>query len=76
MNQSTIKLQIPFESLIEAIFCLDIEQKQQLWAILNEEMAIIEDDLEENNPSIQAEIQEAKEAYQTGDYITLEEYMA
>ena len=42
MNQPTIKLQIPFESLVEAITNLDIKQKQQLWKILDEEMAVIE----------------------------------
>ena len=76
MNQSTIKLQIPFESLVEAISGLDIDQKKQLWEILNEEMANIENDLEESNPRIQSEIEEARKAYESGDYITLEEYMA
>ena len=76
MNQSTIKLQIPFESLVEAISDLDIEQKKQLWGILNKEMTSIEDDLEESNPRIQSEIEEARKAYEFGDYITLEEYMA
>ena len=76
MNQSTIKLQIPFESLMEAISNLDIEQKQQLWKILDEEMEIIEDNLEENDPQIQAEIEAARKAYEAADYLTLEEYMA
>ena len=76
MNQSTIKLQIPFESLVKAISNLDIDQKKQLWEILNDEMANIEDDLEESNPKIQLEIEEARKAYESGDYITLEEYMA
>ena len=76
MDQSTIKLQILFESLVEAISDLDIDQKKQLWGILNEEMANIEDDLEESNPRIQSEIEEVKKAYESGDYITLEEYIA
>ena len=76
MNQSTIKLQIPFESLVEAISDLDIEQKKQLWGILNKEMASIEDDLEESNPRIQSEIESARKAYESGDYMILEEYIA
>jgi hypothetical protein len=76
MNQSTIKLQIPFESLVEVIPNLDIEQKQQLWKILDEEMAVIEDDLEETNSQIQSEIIAARKAYDTGEYMTLEEYVA
>ena len=39
-------------------------------------MANIEDDLEESNPRIQSEIEAARKAYESGDYITLEEYMA
>lgn len=76
MNQSTIKLQIPFESLVEAIANLDIERKQQLWKILDEEIAVIEDDLEESNAEIQADILAARKAYEAGDYMTLEEYRA
>ena len=75
MNQSTIELNIPFESLVKAISNLDIDQKKQLWGILNEEMASIEDDLEESNPRIQSEIEAARKAYESGDYMTLEEYM-
>lgn len=74
INQSTVKLQISFESLVKAISDLDIEQKQRLWKILNEEMANIEDDLEESNPRIQAEINLARKAYEAGDYTTIEEY--
>ena len=76
MNQSNIKLQIPFESLVEAISSLDMEQKQKIWQILDEEMQMREDYLEESNPRIQSEITEAKQAYEAGDYITLEEYRA
>ena len=76
MNQSNIKLQIPFESLVEAISNLDTEQKQKIWQILNEEMDTIEDELEESNPRIKSEIEAARKAYEAGDYITLEEYTA
>ena len=76
MNQPTIKLQIPFESLVEAISNLEVKQKQQLWEILDEEMAVIEDDLEENNSQIQSEIIAARKAYDAGEYMTLEEYVA
>lgn len=39
-------------------------------------MANIEDDLEESNPRIQSEIEAARKSYESGDYITLEEYIA
>ena len=76
MDRSNIKLQIPFKSLVEAISNLEVERKQQLWKMLDEEIANIEDDLEENNSEIQAEITEARKAYESGNYTTLEEYMA
>ena len=76
MDRSNIKLQIPFISLVEAISNLEVERKQQLWKMLDEEIANIEDDLEENNSEIQAEITEARKAYESGNYTTLEEYMA
>lgn len=76
MNKLNIKLQIPFESLVEAISNLEVEQKQQLWKILDEEMAVIEDDLEETNSQIQSEIIAARKAYDAGEYMTLEEYVA
>ena len=47
MNPSHIKLQIPFESMVEAISSLDMEQKRKIWQILAEEMEMIEDDLQE-----------------------------
>ena len=76
MNQPSIQLQIPFESLVEAVSNLDSEQKQQLWHILDKEIDRIEDDLEESNPQIQSEVVAAKKAYEAGDYVTLEEYTA
>lgn len=75
MNISNISLKISFESLVEAVSNLDKEQKQQLWQILDRQTDEIEDEAEENNPEIQSEIAAAREAYEAGDYITLEEYL-
>lgn len=76
MNRSTIKLWIYFESLVKAVSNLDIEQKQQLWKILDDEIAIVEDDLEESNPQVQTGIEAARKAYEAGEYMILEEYTA
>lgn len=75
MTQTT-GLQIPFQSLIEAITSLELEEKHQLLQILEEEIAQAEEDLLESDPTIQAEIQQAHLDYQTGDYQTLDEYIA
>lgn len=71
-----IRLQIPFASLVDAIASLELEEKQQLWQLLNEEIIQAEEDLLEQDPIVQDEIQEARAAFQAGDYQTLEEYIA
>ncbi|MBD1809113.1 hypothetical protein H6F98_27195 [Microcoleus sp. FACHB-SPT15] len=76
MTLETVRLQIPFESLVDAISSLGLEEKRRLWQLLEEEIAQAEEDLLEEDPTIQAEIEEARTAYQTGDYQTIEEYMA
>jgi len=75
MTQPTVRLQIPFESLVNAIASLGFEEKRRLWQLLDEEIAQAEEDLFEQDPTVQAEIQEARDAYQTGNYQTLEEYI-
>lgn len=75
MTQETVKLQIPFESLLNAIASLGLEEKRKLWQILDEQIAASEDSLLAEDPTVQAEIAEAKTAYQAGDYVTLDEYI-
>ncbi|MBD2730101.1 hypothetical protein H6G96_28225 [Nostoc sp. FACHB-892] len=38
MTKTTVKLQIPFESLLDAIANLPLEGKHQLWQLLNDEI--------------------------------------
>ena len=38
MTKTNIQLQIPFESLVEAISALNLQQKQRLWQLLNLEL--------------------------------------
>lgn len=75
MTQETIRLQIPFASLVNAISSLGLEEKRILWQLLDEEIAQADEDLLEQDPTVQAEIQEAKIAYQTGDYQTIDQYI-
>jgi hypothetical protein len=76
MTIETVRLQIPFESLVDAISSLGLEEKRRLWQLLDEEITQAEEDLLEEDPTIKAEIQEARSAYKTGDYQTIEEYIA
>ena len=72
---ATVKLQLSFETLIEAISSLDLEEKQQLQEIIEQQIFEEEDEMEQN-PQILAEIAEARKAYQDGDYQTIQEYVA
>ncbi len=76
MTQETVKLQITFESLLNAISSLGLEEKRKLWQLLQEEIVQAEEDLLEEYLNVQAEIQEARYAYQSGDYLAIEQYLA
>lgn len=47
--KATIKLQIPFDSLLEAIINLPFEEKHQLWQLLDKEINQTEADLLEED---------------------------
>ncbi|UXE58685.1 MAG: hypothetical protein KA717_21920 [Woronichinia naegeliana WA131] len=72
---TTINLSVPFESLVTAIRSLTWNEQQQLLKLLEEQMFESEEAWEDS-PEIVAEIQQAREAYQAGDYQTLEEFMS
>ena len=76
MTQPTIQLQIPFNSLVNAIATLAIEDKIQLFQLLETEIAQLEEDSLEEDPTVLAEIEASRTAYQSGDYQTLDRYMA
>ena len=76
MSQATVKLLVPFESLVESVRDLSLEEKRMLWEVLDEQIAQVEEELWEKDPAVQAEIREARAAYQAGDYITIDEYIA
>jgi hypothetical protein len=76
MNKKNVTLEIPFELLLNAINSLGIDEKRRLWQLLEEEIAEAEADLLEEEPSVQAEIESARAAYEAGDYQTIDEYIA
>ncbi len=76
MAQETVRLLIPFEALADSVAELTLEDKRRLWELLDEQMAQAEEEMWERDPTVQAEIREARAAYQAGDYVTMDEYIA
>jgi len=72
----TVNLSIPFESLVDSIKELTLNEKYRLWELLEEQIAQTEEEIMERDPSVQAEIQAARTEYQSGDYETIDEYIA
>lgn len=72
MAENTVKVDISFQSLLQAISSLGITEKHQLWELLEAEL--FPDD--EDSPEDVAEIQAARADYQAGDYMTFDEYKA
>jgi hypothetical protein len=72
MAENTFKVNISFQSLLEAIPSLGIDEKHKLWELLEAEL--FPDD--EDSPEDIAEIQAARADYEAGDYTTFEQYLA
>lgn len=76
MAQESVRLLIPFESLVDSVTELSLRDKLRLWELLDEQLAQAEEEAWEQDPAVQAEIREARAAYQAGDYVTIDEYVA
>ena len=76
MAENTVKIGISFESLLEAISSLAVPEKRKLWEFLETELFQDEEEEGEDSPEIIAEIQAARTDYQTGNYLTLDQYLA
>jgi hypothetical protein len=76
MTQETVKLSISVETLTDCLTQLGLKDKLRLWELLDEQLAQAEEDAWEQDPTVQAEIREARAAYQAGDYVTIDEYIA
>ena len=73
---TTINLKIPFESLSEVINSLDLAQKQQLLEILEQQIFEEEEASYQDDEETLAELQKVRAEYQSGDYVTLEQYLS
>ena len=76
MSQQDISVSVSFESLLQSIAKLSSSDKLKIMEALNEQLEQAEEDLYESDPSIQAQIREARLAYAAKDYGTLDEYRA
>ncbi len=70
-----VRMQVSLESLIEAITSLNVEVKRKLMEILEDQIFEAEEDVMENDPEVLAEVEEARKAYQIGNYQTIQEYI-
>lgn len=70
MAENTVKVNISFQSLVEAISSLGITEKHQLWELLEAELFPDEEDSEEDITEIQA----ARVDYISGNYTTFDQY--
>jgi hypothetical protein len=70
MAKSTVKVDISFQSLLEAVSSLGIAEKHQLLEFVEAEL--FPDD--EDSPDDIAEIQAARADYAAGDYTTFDRY--
>jgi len=73
MLDAEIQMSVPVESFFSTIKSLTFENKIKLYELIEKQ---IEEELLTRNPKIQQEINEAREAYKVGDYISLDEYKA
>jgi uncharacterized protein YerC len=72
---TSVQIQIPFESLIEAITSLDLEKKHKLLEIIEDLLFEAEEEAIEQDLQVIEEVKEARKAYQSGDYQTVQEYI-
>jgi hypothetical protein len=62
-------------SAIESISALTLEEKHQLWLILDEAIAQAEESDWLEDDETKVEIQQVREEYQKGDYLTFDAYL-
>jgi uncharacterized protein YjbK len=72
MAESTVKVDISFQSLLEAVSSLGIAEKHQLLEFVEAELFPDHED----SPDDIAEIQAARNDIKSGDYTTFDRYTA
>lgn len=72
MTENNLKVNISFQSLLEAISSLGIDEKHKLWELLEAELLANDKNILEDI----AEIQAARDDYKAGEYTTFDQYVA
>lgn len=75
MAQETVKLLIPFGALADSVRELSLEDKRRLLELLDEQIAQAEERAWEHDPTVRAEIREARAAFKAEDYMSIDEYL-
>lgn len=75
MSQQDISVSVSFESFLQSIAKPSSSDKLKIMEALNEQLEQAEEDLYESDPSIQAQIRDARVAYATKNYVKLDEYL-
>jgi hypothetical protein len=70
-----INVQISFESLVDAIASLNLEEKHQLREILEQQIFEAEEQDYADDPETLAELQAVQAEYEAGEYSTLNDYL-
>jgi hypothetical protein len=70
-----VKLQLSLEELAEAIYSLDLEEKRQLQEMIEQKIFEEEEELYEDDPETEVEIETVRAEYAAGEYLTLDEYL-
>ena len=70
MAENTVKVNISFRSILEAVSLLETSEKKELWQLLEAEL------FPEEEYSLEdiADIQTARADYEVGDYMTFDQY--
>ncbi len=72
MSENTVKIDISFRSLLDAVSSLGTAEKHQLLEFVEAELCSGDED----SPDDIADIQAARADYKSGDYTTFDLYMA
>ncbi|MFQ5707479.1 MAG: hypothetical protein ACE5HO_08540 [bacterium] len=76
MSSTNVQISIPFESLIESVKNLSAKEKRLIWEVIEKQLGQYEEEQLEQDPEISQQIADAREAYRSGDYQSLDDYVA
>lgn len=71
MSGETVRLLVPFEALLSSIIELSLEDKVALRDALDEQIEAAG----EESSEAEADAREARDAYERGDYVTVDDYI-